>query len=187
MSNNESYFEYLNGITWKGRLYRKWILYPRLRAEVTGRCLDVGCGLGGFILSRPDTVGVDINPMLVEFCRSQGLEVDVFNGCDIPFEQSSFDSLILDNVLEHILEPAALLTDFTRVLKSGGKLLIGVPGRKGYESDSDHKVYYTRESLRSLLHEHGFEESNSFEMPFFGLSDKLKMHCVYSTFTLGCR
>jgi len=185
MSNNEPYFEYLNGITLKGKMYRKWVLYPRLSAEVTGKCLDVGCGLGGFTSYRSNTIGVDINPLLVEFCRSQELEVDEFNGSDIPFEESSFDSLILDNVLEHILQPSALLIDFARVLKPGGKLLIGVPGRKGYASDPDHKVYYTRESLRLLLHEYGFDESNSFEMPFSGLSDKLKSHCVYSTFSLA--
>ena len=185
MSNNDLYFEYLNGISLKGKMYRKWILYPRLRAEVTGKCLDVGCGLGGFISYRSNTVGIDINPMLVEFCRSQELEVDEFNGSDIPFEESSFDSLILDNVLEHISKPSALLIDFARVLKPEGKLLIGVPGRKGYASDPDHKVYYTRESLRLLLHEYGFDELNSFEMPFSGLSDKLKSHCVYSTFSLA--
>mgnify|MGYP001385753870 CR=1 FL=1 len=186
MNKDYSYFEYLNGITFKGKIYRKWILYPRLSSEVIGRCLDVGCGLGGFVAFRQDTLGIDINPLLVEFCRSQELEVVEFNGTNIPHEACSFDSLIMDNVLEHILDPTELLIDFVRVLKPGGKLLIGVPGRKGYESDPDHKVFYTRESLRSLLHKHGFYESNSFEMPFSGLSDKLKMHCIYSTFILGC-
>ncbi len=184
MSNNDLYFEYLNSISLKAKIYRKWVLYPRLSAELIGKCLDVGCGLGAFITYRSNTIGVDINPMCVEFCRSQEQEVCEFNGSDLPFEESSFDSLILDNVLEHISQPSALLNDFARGLKPRGKLLIGVPGRKGYASDPDHKIYYTRESLQLLLNEYGFDELNSFEMPFSGLSDKLKSHCVYSTFSL---
>jgi SAM-dependent methyltransferase len=185
MSYYAKYFEYLNTISLKGKIYREWVLYPRLRAEVTGKCLDIGCGLGAFISYRTNTIGVDINHMCVEFCRSRELEAYEFNGSDLPFEESSFDSLILDNVLEHISEPSALLIDFARVLKPKGKLLVGVPGRKGYAGDPDHKVFYTRESLQLLLYEYGFDELNSFEMPFSGLSDKLKSHCVYSTFSLA--
>ena len=71
------------------------------------------------------------------------------------------------------------------VLKPKGKLLVGGPGKKGYANEPDHKVYYKRKSLQFFLYEYGFDELNSFAMLFYGLSDKLKSHCVYSTFSLA--
>ena len=63
---------------------------------------------------------------MLELCRTLGLEAYKINGSYLPFEGSPFDSLILDNLLEHISKPPALLNSFARVLESG-KLLIGVP------------------------------------------------------------
>jgi SAM-dependent methyltransferase len=64
----------------------------------------------------------------------------------LPFADASFDSVLLDNVLEHIEAPTLLLGEVRRVLVPGGRFLVGVPGQRGWESDPDHKVMYDEAS-----------------------------------------
>ena len=46
---------------------------------------------------------------------------------DIPVKNKSFDAIMCIEVLEHIPEPAKAIKEFTRILKSGGKLIITAP------------------------------------------------------------
>ncbi len=65
MGNFEAYLAYLKNCSKLGLLYRRHWLYPRLCCYLRGRVLDVGCGIGDFVAFRPETVGVDINPVTV--------------------------------------------------------------------------------------------------------------------------
>ena len=65
----------------------------------------------------------------------------------IPAEDSIFNSVILDNVLEHILDPIPLLNDCKRVLDDDGIMVVGVPVKR-ISSRSDHKTNY---SIKILL------------------------------------
>jgi SAM-dependent methyltransferase len=90
---------------------------------------------------------------------------------------------LLDNVLEHIQNPENLLKEIYRVLRSGGKLLVGVPGIKGQHSDPDHKIFYDESALRLLAQRHQFWVTEQFHMPLFKsswLSKSLSQYCVYS-------
>ena len=73
----------------------------------------------------------------------------------------------MDNVLEHIPDHEAdnVIMEILRVLKPNGKLLIGVPGIKGYKSDSDHKHFYSESALIALLNKHHCNKIKSFHMP----------------------
>jgi SAM-dependent methyltransferase len=101
----------------------------------------------------------------------------------IPFKDRSFDSVLLDNVLEHIDSPALLFKEIKRVLKPDGILLIGVPGTKGFESDSDHKIFYDEIKLNTLAEKFKFSVNYLFYTPFFRsifLSKRLKQYCIYT-------
>ena len=49
------------------------------------------------------------------------------NGNDLPFQGSSFNTIISNSVLEHIPDVDSVIHEAARVLKSGGKLIISVP------------------------------------------------------------
>src|SRR5688500_1395110 len=132
MAEHAEYFNYLRGRRLTGLLYRKLWLYPRLMRHLSGRVLDVGCGIGDLLAARRGSVGVDINPLLVDWCRRRGLEAKVMEDGRIPFADHSFDSATLDNVLEHVLAPTLLLAEIRRVLVPGGTLIVGVPGIRGF-------------------------------------------------------
>lgn len=139
MTDYEAYFELLQRRKRAGLWYRDLWLYPRICGYLSGAVLDVGCGIGDLVRYRPDTVGVDVNPKAVSYCRSQGLNVQLMQPDQLPFASFQFDGAVLDNVLEHLERPQPLLAEIQRVLKPRGRLVVGVPGERGFASDSDHK------------------------------------------------
>ena len=184
MDFNKKYFEYLKSRGFLGVLYRKFILYPKLTNLLESTTLDIGCGVGDFLKFRPNTVGVDINEKCIEWCKNQGLDAHLMKKDTLPFDDRSFDSAILDNVLEHIENPAALMKEINRILNHKGVLVIGVPGILGYKYDNDHKKYYSKPELISALDEFGFEKDKVFGMPLNleFLSDKMRQYCIYGRF-----
>lgn len=184
MADHHNYFEYLQGRGKLGLIYRRYFLYPRLCRHLKGHTLDIGCGIGDMLRFRPDTVGVDINPETVKWCQAQGLTVHQMSPDQLPFGDHAFDSVLLDNVLEHISQPAALLREAKRVLKPGGHLLIGVPGEKGYSTDPDHKVFYDEQSLTRVAQAQGFQCLSLFSTPMKSrwLSQRMRQYCVYGEF-----
>jgi SAM-dependent methyltransferase len=184
MTDYAEYFEYLKTRSVLGQIYRNYWLYPRLSRLLNGRVLDVGCGIGDFLVFRRGTVGADVNPHTVGWNRQRGLDVSLIVDGKLPFPDRSFDSCILDNVLEHIADPTALLAEVRRVLSPGAVFAVGVPGRKGFASDSDHKVYYDKSNLYDCLTEAGFSAEKFFWMPirWSWLDAKLSQYCLYGVF-----
>jgi SAM-dependent methyltransferase len=184
MTAPEKYFEYLKGRSHLGWLYRRYWLYPKLCRYLDGKTIDVGCGIGDFVNYRNETVGVDINPATVEWCCQNELDVHLMSPNTLPFQDVSFDSAILDNVLEHLAEPAELLKEIRRVLRPHSSLVVGVPGQRGYATDSDHKVFYDEDKLVSILASAGFRLQNLFHMPFKSawLDVRVRQYCLYGVF-----
>ncbi|MEP7303035.1 MAG: class I SAM-dependent methyltransferase, partial [Caldimonas sp.] len=156
MTDQAQYFEYMQGRTFLAVLYRRNVLYPRLAKRIVGRLLDVGCGLGDMLAFRRNSVGADINGRAVDFCRRRGLEAYLMESGRLPFDDESFGSVLMDNVLEHIEDPVSMLTDVRRILPPQGRLLIGVPGSRGWDCDPDHKVRYDEDSLVAYGESNGF-------------------------------
>lgn len=184
MTAQESYFEYLKGRSRLGFFYRQHWLYPRLCQHLAGKTLDVGCGIGDFLRYRPDSTGVDINPATVDWCTRQGLDARLMTPNTLPFEAGSFDSAMLDNVLEHLDDPAPLLREIHRVLRAGAPLVVGVPGRRGFAADPDHKVFYDEKLLDSTLTAAGFHPRQMFHMPVRSgwLDAHARQYCRYGVF-----
>ena len=185
-TSNYNYAEYahhLRGRSLVGNFYRNFILYPVLSRHLKGACVDVGCGIGDFLHYKSGSVGYDINPLNIEYCKKRGLSAYLMDPDSLPIEDAKVDSLILDNVLEHINEPKTLIKEIRRVLNSDGVFMIGVPGILGYQSDIDHRVFYDESRLLGLAQDTGFEVERFIYLPLFKseyLSKKLKQYCLYS-------
>jgi len=184
MTDDKQYYHYLRQRSTLGLLYRRYWLYPRLSRHMHGQVLDVGCGIGDFLIHRPGTVGVDINPANVEWCRHQGLDSHLMALDILPFSDSNFDNAILDNVLEHLVLPTLLLREIHRVLRPNGTLVVGVPGLRGYATDPDHKVFYDEALLVSTLASAGFGVQQVSHMPCRSdwLNSRMRQYCIYGVF-----
>lgn len=185
MSDNSKYYNYLLSRSFLGYLYRQYWLYPRLTRRLKGLTLDVGCGIGDMLAFRPGTIGTDINSHTVDYCLQRGLNAKQMSPNVLPFASATFDSVLLDNVIEHIENPSSLLKEVRRVLKNGGFLVVGVPGERGWSSDPDHKVAYTEFSLINKVEDAGFKHVESFFSPLIKsrlLSKYLRQYCIYTRY-----
>lgn len=182
--DNVDYFDYLKRRSMLGWLYRKYWLYPRLCRRLSGIVLDVGCGIGDLLAFRSGTVGTDINPRAVAWCRDKGYRAKLMMLDTLPFKTAVFDGVVLDNVLEHIVSPEPLLAEVRRVLRPGARVMIGVPGSKGYASDPDHKVFYDEARLIVVMAATGFTLHELLPTPFkLSLLDaNMRQYCLYGVF-----
>jgi SAM-dependent methyltransferase len=132
-------------------------------------------------------VGVDVDPKMVTWCRSQGLEAVEMQVDRLPFADASFDSVNLDNVLEHLSRPMPLLAEIHRVLVPQGRFLVGVPGKRGYAGDSDHKIFYDRALLGQTVTEAGFSLLKMFNMPLRSswLERNFRAYTLFGVFVRG--
>ncbi len=84
--------------------------------------LDVGCG-DGFLLKKlleknkdVKVLGLDISPIALEKAKENGIECKLFDITErLPFENNSFESVLLLDVLEHMFQPKPVLKEAVRV------------------------------------------------------------------------
>ena len=180
------YYNYLLTRTKLGLFYRLKFYYPKISKRLKGNLLDYGCGIGDMLGYFKNSTGVDINKHCVAHCRSLNLKAVVLDNTSIiPFPDNSFDSVLMDNVLEHITEPRPLLKEIERVIKVNGNFVVGVPGILGYQKDPDHKKFYNKENLFQLIScEMGFELLEWFATPFnFPFAERmLSRYCIFGSF-----
>ena len=183
MNYENKYFIYLKSRS-KLAILQK-VLYKILDLFLDEPCLDVGCGIGDFVIySKKCKYGVDPNKYVVEYCKSLNLNVELIVNNNIKFPNNFFKSLILDNVLEHIENPSEILNEIQRVMSKDSYLIIGVPGRKGYKNDSDHKVFYDDSNINNVIEKYAFKRSKILRLPFpfKFLGDYLNIYCNYYIF-----
>ena len=127
--------EELEHIEGKLRL-RHWVLEQLREAKGTGSFLDIGCGEGWaldyFQRQGWEVLGLDFSsfslekfhPSLSDQLRTGDLYEEVQT---LVAAGQQFDVLWLDNVLEHVLEPADLLRQCRALIKPNGVLVVDVP------------------------------------------------------------
>lgn len=146
-----AYFSYLKSRSKLSLFYRNFVLFPRIKHFTKRKNLDIGCGIGDYLKYDKNSIGVDINLDCVNYCKSLNLDCYQMKEDELPFDSNIFDSILLDNVLEHIENPKLILKEINRVLCPNGNFIIGVPCEKGYEHDNDHKQFYDIKKLKKLL------------------------------------
>ena len=99
------------------------------------RVLDIGCwtgDLGRVLVKRGCHVsGVEIDPVAAEKARDVLQEVVVADLNTRPpstlFAPGSFDAVVLADVLEHLVDPVAVLADAARLLTPHGRVVVSIP------------------------------------------------------------
>lgn len=182
--SNKEYKDYLQTISFKASIYRRFFYFPKLNKHLKGNILEVGCGIGGFLSYNKYVVGVDINPELIEVCLNKNLNAMTMKIDELPFDDNLFDSVLLDNVLEHVETPDKIILEIRRVLKKNGTILISVPGERGYKHDKDHIVFYDEAFLNQLMIDKNFKIVNNFYTPFKSkyLDKHMRQYCLHGVF-----
>jgi SAM-dependent methyltransferase len=128
--------------------------------EAAPRVLDAGCGTGYNLralgrLGR--TVGIDISPEAIGFCRSRGVTAVRGSVLRLPFCDRSFDAVTSFDVLYHdwVSDERAAVAEMARVLRPGGVVFVRVPALEALRGAHDAEVLsrhrFTRDELVALL------------------------------------
>lgn len=129
--------EHRRGI-WKGPYSLDF--FDRHAAGV-GHILDAGCGIGRYTIPLAmkghDVTGIDVSmtasARLNDASGRRSLDIRVVTAdiCHLPFRNAAFDTVVCFGVLQHLLdrERVMAISEFRRVLKPGGTLVLEVFGR----------------------------------------------------------
>jgi methionine biosynthesis protein MetW len=142
--------------------------------------LDVGCGpgqLGAELKARgvQQVVGIELNPDAARAAVDRLDQVLTLNveTDDVPHADASFDYIVYGDVLEHLVDPWAVLRAHRRLLRDTGSIIVSTPnigywpviadllrGKWEYRDygtmDGTHLRFFTRTSLQQLCEQAGY-------------------------------
>jgi SAM-dependent methyltransferase len=134
------------------------------------KLIEIGCGRGEYLSlfqeSGVKAFGVEYADDSVRYCVEHGLQVSqgFVDSPDYSLEHGPFDAFAVLNFLEHWPDPNASLSGIARNLSENAIGLVEVPSfdmmlRKNLFSEfiSDHILYFTQDTLETLLRLNGFE------------------------------
>lgn len=161
------------------RLYADLVskhLQAILKEFVSGRLLDLGCGKVPLYAAYKDyTTSI--------LCTDWQFSDYIDFRCDLshplPIKEASFQTIVLTDVLEHIVSPQELWIEMSRILSVHGIVILSVPFYYGIH-EAPHDYYrYTIHALEHLATSADFEIQ--LPKPIGGapeiLADLLAKHC----------
>ncbi len=164
--------------------------FERILGPSRRRLLDIGSGPGFFLKTAQNrgwsVMGIEPSRQAAAHARGLGLEVaEGFFGPDTAPALGRFDVIHLNNVLEHVPDPTAILLTARDLLEPGGILCAGVPNDfsalqiaaaatqgtgEWWIAPPHHLNYFDFATLANLLERLGFEiaeKTTSFPMEAF--------------------
>ena len=112
--------------------------------RINGRLLENGCGVGLYLEHLDplgcETIGLEYEiPRAVE-AKEKGTNVIGGAGENLPFPAGSFDLILSNEVIEHVVDDAKAVKEMVRVLVPGGRLILYCPNR--WYPFETHGVYW---------------------------------------------
>jgi SAM-dependent methyltransferase len=192
---DSGYTDYQRQRSWLRRQVRRAYL-ASAASKLQGPTLDFGCGVGELLSRLPaGSMGVEYNPVSVEYCRARGLDVAYYDGFADNWSLSTlpvgraFRSVVISHVLEHLERPVEVLSRILSAAASLGveRALVIVPGRAGYRIDATHLTFVDLEMLaqQAATGTSGFilERSQYFPFDWRQLGDWLPHHELQVVYT----
>ena len=111
----------------------KKLLEPYINGKA--KILDIGCYDGAMLevlkrgVGKIDYTGVDTDVLALDIALKRGAKISKvnFETADLPFDDDSFDVIIMAEILEHLRNPLKLMEKAKRLLKQNGVILVSLP------------------------------------------------------------
>jgi SAM-dependent methyltransferase len=126
--------------------------------------LEVGVGTGRFAAGLGAEFGIDPAQLALSFAARRGVLTAAARGEALPFRSHTFGAVLIIATLCFVSDPLTVLLEARRVLRPGGRVVLGVvpadgPWGKRYQvlaANGDpyyqHARFFSRQELRSLLY-----------------------------------
>ncbi len=120
-------------------------------------CLDVGCGDRPYesFFAPAHYVGVDVQNSGRPLTMKQPDQF--YDGKTLPYADASFGLVMSTQVLEHVPDPLALLTEMARVCKRGGYVIVSLPFVYQEHEEPFDYFRFTGFGIASLLQRAGLQ------------------------------
>jgi len=151
----------------RGRIsYEHVHRYALCRESVAGkRVLDLACGTGygSALLAQAgaSVTAVDISPEAIRTAKARHGDAVTFliaDCYDLPFDDGVFDVVVANEMIEHVEDHDALITQAKRVLAKDGLFLVSTPNKPVYNRYKAPNVFHVSEmdtgEFRRLLLRH---------------------------------
>ena len=123
--------------------------------QCEGSTLDIGCANGDStaIMKRHNTsldlTGLELTDWGYQEAIKNHPELRFVQGDakELPFPDQSFDTVVLDHIIEHFSDPVSLILEAKRVARK--RVIIGIPIM--HLNDPDHKIAWRLDDFRNLL------------------------------------
>ncbi|MBY3152895.1 class I SAM-dependent methyltransferase [Rhizobium laguerreae] len=113
-------------------------------AQPGEKVLDVGCGSCISLLEMRnkgiESWGIEADPNVRTIADHFGLQVHIGNIYDLPFPDMKFDLIVLNQVLEHVPDPSAMLQAVRKRLTPQGRVIMAFPNTGSFH----HKIWKDR-------------------------------------------
>jgi len=120
------------------KISKEMLVHCKEHIKINGKTiLDIGCGAGECLVTFAIDGGIvtGLTPRNIEietakiWLKQQKLKGTLVKGVaeDLPFEDNSFDMIILAQCIEHVKDRDVVMDEMYRVLKPKGHLLITAP------------------------------------------------------------
>lgn len=149
--------EQSDGRTFWEHINRYKIAAKHVRNKVV---LDIACGegYGSHSLSKAgalSVIGVDVSEESCEHARAKyGIDARQGDARAIPLGDSSVDVIVSFETIEHVENPESFVSECSRVLKPGGKLIISTPEVNTYQTHGNNPFHCSEmdeEQFRLLI------------------------------------
>lgn len=124
--------------------------------------LNIGAGIHRY---RKDLINLDIFPY-------EGVDV-VADATALPIPDSTCDAILCEFLLEHVPDPAKVVSEILRVLKPGGRAYIAIPFVYPFHASPNDFHRWSIEGLRKLLKDGTIEDINTRSGPTSALTAQL--------------
>lgn len=134
-------------------------VYERaIHKYANGRLLDLGCGHVPLYETYRDYVSENI---CIDWQNTRHTNPHLDQTADLaaalPLPDLSFDTVLLTDVLEHVAEPIQVFREVARILRPGGRLILGVPFLYWLHEQPHDYYRYTEFALRRFCQTSGLK------------------------------
>ncbi|WP_051694396.1 class I SAM-dependent methyltransferase [Desulfohalovibrio reitneri] len=167
-----------------------WYLLTRLRQAIEGmvgafpeasRVLDYGCGDQPY---RPLVEGAGHSYLGCDLPGNPLADISLGPEGGIQAGDGSFDALLSIQVLEHVEDVGAYLSEAGRVLRKDGLMLLSTHGWWTYHPYPEDYWRWTRAGLEKVLTDHGFSiDREASVMGMLAYSTMLRLQCLKGVLT----
>lgn len=128
----ESYYSESNPVIRYVEKRRVSLVLKLLSPQENEKIFEVGCGAGHVLqgVSVGQLYGIDLSERMLSLARKRlgdKVELKKCNAGKIDYPDDFFDKIICTEVLEHTLDPIAVLREIKRVARAGGTVVLSIP------------------------------------------------------------